>query len=160
MTDDPTQPHAIDLALFLTDVKAGGHTAGKSVWNGLKWLQDTLGFVEWPLDSFLLKAPTTTEAARPQKTMADALPLKVWRHFRLIAEAGQGALGLFASLSLYIAVTSLRFRHAQRHAFQHDKCSRRTLLGFISKGKTRGQAAFWVAAPTYVAPGEPLFWDM
>ena len=84
------------------------------------------------------------------------MPLHAFTQLRLLA-TGAGSAAFFAQAVLYILTTSLRFRHTQRHAFEHDKATERTILGMIWKGKTKGRHAFWVSCPTHVAPGQPTF---
>ena len=66
----------------------------------------------------------------------------------------------FASLVLYTATASLRFRHAQRHSLEHDRCSSRTLVGPASKGKVNYGAAFYAAGPTHISPDRNTFGEL
>ena len=58
---------------------------------------------------------------------------------------------------LYTATASLRFKHAQRHSFEHDRYSSRTLVGPVPKGKINYGAAFYAAGPTHISPDRNIF---
>ncbi|CAK0797313.1 unnamed protein product, partial [Prorocentrum cordatum] len=152
-------PTALEVALWLSDVAGGGPTAVRGVLVALRWLQANLGFNGLPLDSPLLRG--TTEQ-HPERVLRQAveLPFKVWVQYVHLASKGKGAIQLMARLILYVATISLRFKHAQRHSFQHQLCSSRTLVGRVSKGKVLRGAAFYVAGPTYAAPGWRAFGEM
>ena len=150
-------PMMLDVACFLNDVSRGGPTAAKSVWHGMQWLVEQLGFVGLPLVSPLLVTYSHQSLGSSISPMANELPLKVWVHLLGIAKEGSGSFALFCSLALYIVVAALRYKHAQRHSFLFDRSTSRTLFGRVWRGKTRHGQAFYVAVPTYVEPGVPLF---
>ena len=154
--DHPAEPLAINLATWLEDEVARGPTVQQSLMAGLKLLRSHLGLDRLPLQSPLLAhlgAPTE----RPVERHADELPLKVWVHFGELAKRAEGVVALMAQLMLYVTVTTLRFRHAQRHRFLHHRCSGQMLVGEVSRGKVRRRAAFLVAAPTCLSTGDATF---
>ena len=61
---------------------------------------------------------------------------------------------------MYIATITLRLKHAQRYTFVHDQCGPRALVGYVSKGKVKGGAAFYVSVPAHDAPYRPTFGRM
>ena len=126
---------------------------------GLKWLQTHLGLEGLPLKSPLVR-DIGGAMGKLVETRANELPIKVWIHFVQLADTAPGAIGLLAKIVLYIPVTCMRFRHAQRHRFLPDMCSPEQLVGRVSRGKTRRRAAYLVAGPIGVAPGRPMFLDL
>ena len=78
----------------------------------------------------------------------------------MLADKSDGSLRLIVALVLYIATLPLRYKHAQRHQFQHEMCTERTLVGKVTKGKVLHGAAFYVAGPTHECPGRRTFGHM
>ena len=154
-TDDPAAPLALNLATWLADEAAKGHTVQQSMLDGLKWLAAHLGLEGLPLRSPLLDGMATT--GWKVERQAAELPREVWEHFLHLAMSAPGAIALMAKLMLYVTVVTLRFRHAQRHRFLHDRCNEHMLVGEVSRGKVRKRAAFLVAGPTRIVEGVPLF---
>ena len=115
--------------------RCGGPTAVHSVLVALRWLRINLGFAGFPLESPLLRGASVCHPERVLRQAAE-LPLKVWAQYSTQAAQGAGTLRLVASLILYLATVSLRFKHAQRRAFQRDVCGDRALVGRVSNGKS------------------------
>ena len=159
LQDHPATPSAVNLATWLEDEAARGHTVQRSLHGGLKWLQQHLGLEGLPLKSPLVR-DIGGAMGKLVETRAKELPIKVWIHFVQLADIAPGAIGLLAKLVLYIIVTCMRFRHAQRHRFLPDMCSPEQLVGRVSRGKTRRRAAYLVAGPIGVEPGRPMFLDL
>ena len=88
--------------------------------------------------------------------MAEVLPLRAYHHLVGLAAGDIGSVTVFSQVVLYILSGCLRFVHAQRHCFVHERCNERTLVGLVFKGKVRNGAAFWVGVPTHIAPDTPL----
>ena len=116
-----------------------------------------MAFVDIPLQSPLLSTMATV--GWKVERQAEELPQKVWMHFLHLASHAPGAVALIARLVLYLTVTTLRFRHAQRHRFLHERCGDSMLVGEVARGKVRQRPAFLVAAPTRVHD-KPLFGDL
>ena len=158
LTDDPAAPLALNLATWLADEASKGHTVQQSMLDGLKWLAAHLGMKGLPLQSPLLEGMATM--GWKVERQAAELPLEVWAHFLHLATQAPGAIALIAKLMLYVTVATLRFRHAQRHRFLHDRCDEDMLVGEVARGKIRRRAAFLVANPTHVGEGVPLFREL
>ena len=156
---EPSAPSPLALATWLDDVAAGGPTAARGVLSGMRWLRANLGLSGLPLDSPLLRGFVSPHPAKPLRQAAE-LPLKVWSQYSLLAREAAGPLQLLSALAMYIATVTLRFKHAQRHTFVHDRCGSRTLVGYVSRGKVKGGAAFYVAGPAFEAPDRPTFGRM
>ena len=153
--ETPTAPSALALATWLDVIAVQGNSVVKSRMAHMRWMQANMGLRGLPLNSPLVMGPRQIAVAKPRK-QAKELPLHAFTQLRLVATGG-GSAAFFAQAVLYILTTSLRFRHTQRHAFEHDIATERTIFGMIWKGKTKGRHAFWVSCPTHIAPGQPTF---
>ena len=152
-------PDALSLAIFLDDGAGKGPTAAWGVLNGLKWLAAHAGLHRLPLSSPLLMrchAPGTTHVQKH----ANELKTDVWFHLMDVATRDAGAVSLIAKATLFLAASSLRFRHAQRALFVQEECTTRTLVVEVTRGKVHKGAPFRLAIPTHVAPQCPMFLEL
>jgi hypothetical protein len=155
-TDAAAAPEALNLALFLDDVAGKGPTAAWGVLTGMRWLAKNIGMHRLPLDSPLLMnfaAPGKDQIQKQAKEMTAA----IWKHIEKVAEGDAGAVALMAKVTMFLAVSSLRFRHAQRASLVHGECTGRTLVIEVKKGKVNRGAPFKLAVPTHIAEGKPMF---
>ena len=157
--DHPASPLPLVMATWLDDEAARGPTVQRSLMAGMKWLQAHLGLKALPLASPLL-THFSMPIQRPVEKQAEELPLRTWVHLLDLAERAKGVVALMAGIVLYITATCLRFRHAQRHRFVVERCSREILVGEVARGKVRRGAAFMVAGPTHIGDRGPVFWSM
>ena len=153
LSPDPTYPLGLELATFLGDVSTRGHTAAKGVLAGLRFVHNHLGIRGLPLDSPLLLGYKAPEPGRHEAPMSSAVPLKVWRHLGDIALDSCGVVSLFARLAMFMAMATLRFRHAQRFRVLPDRSTSAVIVGQVFRGKTRGGLAFLVAVPRRILMG-------
>ena len=148
-------PSGLTLATWLDDMAAGGPSVADGLVANLRWLHRHLGFTELPLDSPLVQGPRHVGPSKPIKH-APELPLCWFLHFKAVALGGDSSMSFFAAAVVYLVTSCLRFRHAQRHAFDTARTTEDIIVGTVSRGKARGRRAFVVACPPHVAPGCPL----
>jgi len=147
-------PPAVVFADFVEDTARGGPTAAQSIFAAFKWLKIHLGFSGFPLDSPLLRGRERVDKGH-QSSPQDEMPLKVYSHFLALAKE-DSVLGFFASGVLALLSFDLRFAHSARFQFHLDKCTPRTLVGVVYRGKNKAGAPFWCSAPSHIAPDWPL----
>ena len=152
---DPARPMPLDLATWLGDEAERGRTVQKSLIGSLRWLYAHVGLRGLPLDSPLISGLGVV--VQTVENHATELPVKVWSHFLHLARNAPGSIAVLSMVIVYVTVTCLRFRHAQRHRFLDELCNDTMLVGEVSRGKGRRRAPFRVAAPLHVEPGDAMF---
>lgn len=116
-----------------------------------------MGFNGLPLRSPLL-TPFVKVKPRHLVVQKDPLPIKAFVHFKEITKGTAGAISLFCKLALFVLAIVFRFAHAQRWQRDTEKSTSHTLVGVVSRGKSKGRQAYWAAAPSHLEPGGgPIF---
>ena len=122
-------PSVVRLGRFLSKISLGGPTAAAAMFQQLLWWRTYVG-IQFPLDSALVtpfRLHDTTHIVR------QAEELQPWEFFNLVVMCirSTGAVQKVLQITLLIAVSCLRWAHAQRsvilgwfEGFIHGKCSK------------------------------------
>ena len=90
-----------------------------------------------PLDSPLLMVHGAPKPGHVVLPTACEFRLHAWAHLLALARDDAGAITLFALAAMSGTMSCTRLKHAQRHEVVADRCTPRTLVGCVYRGKTR-----------------------
>eukprot|EP00971_Amphidinium_carterae_P243872 4842989-Amphidinium_carterae.1 len=148
----------LDLAKYLAACAQHGPTAAKGMFHRIMWLRTHLG-MRFPMETPLIQQWRTAPSGHlPQQQ--EVLPIALFQWLCGQAEgirnpqpSGQAVA---SAIILRALLSCLRHQHMLRATLEIETSNERTFVVLVSKGKTRGGAAFKIAIPSHVAAHNPL----
>ena len=148
--DCPRTKDPLDVAGYLQLRAEGGPTAAPGVVSRLSWLNLHLQ-TSFPVDDQLIKRWKTPPPGHIPVGQ-DPITLKLFEHLCSIAisDAASATLRNLCRVYLRWLSAGLRFTHALRASRQADLSNEFREIWFISRGKKKDRAGYYVPIPTYV----------